>query len=186
MNNVMIDIETLSTAANSVIMSIGAVAFDADGLHEEFYAVVNIDSCVSLGLTVEGKTIAWWLDQGIEARAIFLETGLPLPSVLKALAGAFVWKDTLLWCNGLAFDLPILDSAYRACGMSVPWAYYNGRDYRTIKNEISNEAFNLLRVEPRVEHHALEDAKAQALTLNAIRNYQADPIKRMNLMYAIP
>lgn len=175
MNNIMIDIETLGTAANSVILSIGAVRFDDSGqMDEEFYTNINIDSCLEKGLVVEGRTILWWMGQSDEARAALGLDEHSLTTALIDLANAFDWKDTLVWCNGLSFDLPILDTAYRACGMQTPWQYYNGRDYRTIKCELSKEDFKALEVKPTTGHNALEDAKAQALTLLAIRREAAE------------
>lgn len=173
MNNVMIDIETLGTAANSVILSAGAVQFGENGLGDEFYSNINIDSCLDKGLMVEGRTILWWMGQNDEARAALGQNELPLATALQGLADAFDWKNTLVWCNGLNFDLPILDTAYRACGMQPPWAYYNGRDYRTVKNELDKESFRALEIKPTTAHYALEDAKAQALTLLAIRSWQS-------------
>ena len=41
MNHVMVDIETLGTTNNSVVLSIGAVKFDHQGLGEEFYAEIG-------------------------------------------------------------------------------------------------------------------------------------------------
>ena len=172
MNNVMIDIETLGTAANSVILSIGAVQFGENGLGDEVYSTINIDSCLERGLVVEGRTILWWMGQADAARAALGQNELSLAAALQGLTNAFDWNNTLVWCNGLNFDLPILDSAYRACGMAAPWAYYNGRDYRTIKCELPKETFKALEVTPVVKHDALEDAKAQALTLLAIRALQ--------------
>lgn len=176
MNDVMIDIETLGTAANSVPLSIGAVRFSDRGLEEEFYCVVNTDSCVSRGLVIEERTVLWWAEQGEAARAVLEESalGLALPIALNALSSSFDWANTRVWCNGLNFDLPILDTAYRACGMMAPWAYYNGRDYRTFKAEFSRDLVARLQVEPTVAHHALADAKAQALTLLALRAEQRD------------
>jgi hypothetical protein len=71
--------------------------------------------------------------------------------------------------------LPILDTAYRACGMSAPWAYYNARDYRTLKYEMNKDLFRSLEVKPEVKHNALSDAKAQALTLLAMRAHAVKP-----------
>ena len=178
MNNVMIDIETLGTMTNSVILSIGAVQFGEDGLGDEFYSTINIDSCLERGLVVEGRTILWWMGQDDAARAALGQNELSLAAALQGLTNAFDWNNTLVWCNGLNFDLPILDTAYRACGTQAPWAYYNGRDYRTIKSELDRDVFKSLEVKPTVAHDALEDAKAQALTLLAIRRGTAGAVER--------
>lgn len=165
----MIDVETLGTSANSVLLSIGAVQFDTNGLGESFYCNINIDSCLEKGLVVEGRTILWWMGQDEAARSVLGQDELLLPDALRKLAEAFVWNDTLVWCNGLNFDLPILDTAYRACGMKTPWAYYNGRDYRTFKAMHPRELVDTLKCTPDAAHSALADAKAQALTLLALQ-----------------
>ena len=76
--------------------------------------------------------------------------------------------DKLVWCNGMNFDLPILENAFQAVGARTPWSYYNGRDYRTLKGMFPKELVNRLRVKPTVAHDALDDARAQALALIAL------------------
>lgn len=168
MGNVMIDIETLGTQSTSVIVSIGAVEFTGSELGRSFHRRIDIDSCIRAGLTVDGRTIEWWMTQPADARKIFDSQGEDLGRVLADLTVAFDWTNTLVWCNGMNFDLPILDNAFRAVGLETPWAYYNGRDYRTVKGMFPKELFNSLRVDPVVAHDALEDARAQALTLQAM------------------
>lgn len=170
-NGIMIDIETLGTKSTSAIVSIGAVEFNSDGIVRMFYQRVDIDDCLKHGLTVDGPTVEWWMCQGDAARAVFDDPGIPLDAALVLLAQEFDWGDKKVWCNGLNFDLPILDNAYAACGFRSPWAYYNGRDYRTLVKEVySAGEVSKARVEPAVAHNALEDAKAQALTLIALLN----------------
>jgi len=168
MNNVMLDIETLGTAANSVILSIGAVSFNETELLDSFYVDVDIDSCQDAGLKIDGRTLAWWMEQSDVARQVFSREGLTLDLALTLLSDTFNWQDTLIWANGTNFDLPILDSAYRACNKLVPWAYYNARDYRTLRYQFSKDEFKALCVKPSVAHNALADAEAQALTLIAM------------------
>lgn len=169
MRKIMIDIESLGTKSTSVILSIGAIAFDESGhIGQGFYQRVDIDSCLQRGLTVDGKTIEWWMDQSAEARAVFTEPAKPLSAVLIDLGSAYDWNDTEIWANGSNFDIPILENAYNACGLVIPWKFWNVRDYRTVKNMFSKEFFNTVCVEPVVAHHALEDARAQALTLQAL------------------
>ncbi len=166
--HVMIDIETLGTGADSAIASIGAVAFDDTSLGAEFYAVVDLDSCFRAGLKPEGRTIRWWMEQSEPSRLMFSEDGIDLRSALRELSVAFDWTGTNVWCNGLNFDIPILDTAYRNLGMPSPWRYYDCRDFRTIKGMFSRQTWGGLKVEPTVAHNALEDAKAQAQTLQRV------------------
>lgn len=168
MRNIMVDVETLGTKGTSVILSIGAVEFDGASLGKTFYARVSIDSCLERGLTVDGSTIEWWMAQADDARKVFDVRGEILASALIDLQNAFDWNNTLVWANGSSFDLPILENAYAACHMRAPWKYYNARDYRTVKGMFPPDFVKSVRVESVVAHDALEDARAQALTLQAL------------------
>lgn len=171
MRNIMIDIETLGVRSSSVILSIGAVPFDNDAVGAGFYRRVDIQSCLDVGLTVDASTIEWWMGQSDEARASFDEKGVPLRTALAQLSELFD-DDELVWANGVNFDLPILENAYHACGLTPPWKFCNTRDYRTVKNMFPKELLGSLRIEPVVAHNALGDALAQTLTLQAILHCQ--------------
>lgn len=163
--HIMIDIETLSTCSNAVILSIGAVEFDATTLGKKFHTTIDIDSCLKHGLSIEGRTVAWWMDQSDNARNVFRTPGYTLPDVLQAFSftSEMPWSNAQVWANGTDFDIAILANAYKKCGMKVPWAYNAVRDYRTMRKE-----FPIVKTEPIVAHNALDDAIAQAKTLQAI------------------
>lgn len=174
MDNFMIDIETLGTGSNSVILSIGAVEFDpdSDAIGEGFHVLINIDSCLNKGLTVNSSTLCWWMTQSEEARNIFNRHSEPLhlASALLALRQYMLGKSAMpiVWANGSNFDFPILDNAFRKVEIESPWPYYNVRDFRTIKAVIPKKIFEKLRMKPEVAHDAYHDALAQARTLQNI------------------
>ena len=89
---------------------------------------------------------------------------------------AFNWKNKVVWCNGASFDFPILSNAFLAVGKNAPWAYYNQRDFRTLKNMVSRDDFDKLKVAPMVAHSALADAAAQALTTINIFNHFGESV----------
>ena len=81
MKHVMIDLETLGTKADSVIISIGAVKFDLDSEQMDdngFYASVSIDSNLERGRKIDEDTLLWWLQQSTDAQAVFHEPKQPL------------------------------------------------------------------------------------------------------------
>ena len=172
MNNVQIDLETLGTAPGSVILSIGAVLFDANGIGKEFYCVVSKDSCLMHGLTIDQSTLDWWKKQSDEARKVLIEAESPdalsLTDALERLA-RFIPANARIWSNGANFDQPLLDVAYRALGQSVPWKYFNSRCYRTILALCPTE--KSMRPATVCAHNALEDAKWQAIHMgNVVRH----------------
>lgn len=182
MNNVMLDIETLSVSKNAAIISIGAVFFNpATGeLGSEFYQTITQASCEAQGLEVDGDTLQWWSEQSFAARAVlFCPHATHIMSALGNFE-RFIFDNTPqnqhveIWGNGASFDCAIVANAFRRCGFKLPWRYANERDVRTIV-ALGRE---LLQIDPKyafpfvgTEHHALSDAKHQATYVSHI--YQA-------------
>ena len=172
MRHLMLDLETLGTTPGCVVLSIGAVEFDLDGIKSEFHAHIDVDSSTALGLKVDARTVMWWLDQSKEAQNALLQADtFPIHDVLDAFSDTFDWKDLKVWANGASFDFPILEAVYKAAHRNVPWKHYNQMDFRTMKNLVPSRSYELLRVRPDTAHDALDDARAQALTLVNILNW---------------
>lgn len=162
MSGIMLDLETFGTTPGCAIFSIGAVRFDAEGIHQRVHIHIDPDQ----KLHIEPRTVMWWLEQSKEAQeALLRQTRVSLADALTQLDEAFDWEDSQVWANGASFDFPILKAAYDVCSMQAPWRYYNEMCYRTIRNTVPKATFNQSRVTPRIPHDALCDAEAQALTL---------------------
>lgn len=175
MQNIMLDIETLGTSHNSVILSIGAVEFDNENLGAEFEVYIDPESCTDHGLVIDARTVMWWLGQSEAARGELLKRkGVSLDEALVKLHNAFDWKGKQVWCNGTDFDFPIIASACKAVGILEPWQYWSKMDYRTLKNLVPKKTLQAIRDEivgNYTAHSALDDAKEQALTTIGILNY---------------
>lgn len=138
---IMIDIETLSTAPDASIATIGAIKFSRDvgvtedGIQEDdkLYFRVDKKSCQDLGMTEDPNTIEWWESQHEESRAeVFEEKNRTnIEEALKELA-VFVGSCRYVWSNSPNFDIVILENAYRKCGLRPPWKFWNLRDCRTV------------------------------------------------------
>lgn len=165
MHNIEIDIETLGTSHNSVILSIGAVEFDGEKLGKEFEVFIDPQSCTDHGLVIDASTVMWWMGQSDEARGELLKRkGVTLDEAMVQLHQAFDWKGKKVWCNGTDFDFPIIASACKAVDLPEPWQYWSKMDFRTLKNLLPKKTYGELKVDATVKHSALADAKAQALT----------------------
>ena len=166
MNNVMIDLETLSTKPNAAIVSIGAVFFDPKHgeLGETYYQTIDIETYGECsGFDIDGSTLKWWMQQSDQARAVFSGTmQCDLQPVLRGFH-AFLEShgstaDLKVWGNGAAFDNVILANAYQSTGWAAPWKFWNDRCYRTVK--ALNPQIPFTR--EGVYHNALDDAVSQA------------------------
>lgn len=171
--HVMLDLETLGQGPDSVILSIGAVAFEPDtGLVQEtcsFYANVNPQSCVDLGMKIDASTVLWWMQQSDEARAA-VQLNAGAPSINRALMDFAAWfkvhnDGAPIWGNGSDFDNVILANAYRAASMTQPWKFWNNRCFRTLKN--LHPGIKIARSN-ETKHNALHDAIHQAYHAVAI------------------
>lgn len=168
-NAVMVDLETLSTENNAVILSIGAVRFWLNVKQEEFsneqmfYMTININSCINKGLNVDGNTVNWWMNQSIEAKQDTFSEGASLDKALYFFS-QFVPNNAYIFGNGATFDNIILRSAYKACSIKYPVSYKYDVCYRTL-SRLSDVPF------PRFDgtkHNALDDAKNQTIHLMQI------------------
>jgi DNA polymerase III epsilon subunit-like protein len=173
-HNIMIDLETLGTKSDAVIVSIGAVWFDKyEILDGTFYYAVDIQSCLDLGMSIDASTLEWWLKQGVEAKSVFSESKKhSIHNALNALNNFisydFYYKSCEVWANGAGFDLPILESASRLAKVPLIYDFRQHRCYRTIVNLVPKEIKD--SVKRGKIHNALEDAIYQAKVLIAANN----------------
>jgi len=163
----MIDLETMGTRPTAPIVSIGAVAFDATGIHDKFYANVDLTSAVAAGGIIDPSTVMWWMSQSDESRAALLVKDDQY-SVVGALSALSAWGDwgkvAGVWGNGATFDNVILRETYYRAAVPCPWPFWNDRCYRTIKTIYPNVEL----VRSGTHHNALDDARTQAEHLIAI------------------
>lgn len=160
MNNVMVDLETLGINNSPVILSIGAVKFDENGLGDEFHLTIDRLSCAHVGLIEDQSTIEWWGKQDPEVFRSACSGTEKIHSALKQFA-EWLGPDMKVWGNGACADNVWLRSAYTHCRLPVPWNFWNDRCYRTVKALYPN----VPKVVPLIAHDALHDAIAQANTL---------------------
>lgn len=152
----MIDIETLGTSRNAVITQIGACYFDRNtgDIGDTFLVNIRIQDCLDNGLEVDAGSIKFWFEQGHQD---FLEAPVDLSKALGQFK-TFCKKNSLVWAHA-TFDFPIIANAYKVIKQSLPYAYKNTRDIRTLV-DLSNIAYKRY---PRkgTHHNALDDCKHQ-------------------------
>jgi len=165
MKDMMIDIETLGSGPNSVIVSIGAVMFDIKSSGILSYRP-SYSSCIidpkeqqSLGMTIDASTVLWWLDQSKEAQnATFKGVISPFKETLETLSNFIhTHQPNTIWANSPSFDLVILRNAYAKAGMLVPWNYSIERDVRTLVSITKTDKVPFTGI----QHSALDDCLNQ-------------------------
>jgi exodeoxyribonuclease VIII len=166
----MLDLETLATSPDAVVLTFGAIKFDPFNpsiqMSDGIYFRIDVDEQIDLGRRVDQGTVAWWGTQSAEVREEALgETDrVSLEDFTKAL-NKFVVGATRIWAQGPVFDIVILENLYRQIGKPAPWQYYSIRDSRTLLKALGDD-----RKGGTLLHNALADAVSQAEAVQSAVN----------------
>lgn len=163
MKHVMLDLETLGTTADSVILSIGAVLFDLDAREvakDGFYASISIDSNQDAGRRISEDSLLWWLKQPAAAQQVFHEAKVTLEDALTDLSDWLGHDNRFVWAKGPSFDIAMLEHAYKSFHMDPPWKFWNARCVRTYAALPGASAVKATDL--GAKHNALSDAYSQA------------------------
>lgn len=174
-SNFMIDLETLSTTKDAPVVQIGVCAW------QPYDPTEYVSDIPSLNLNVwphkESKisfeTVQWWMKQSPEAiQSVMLDNSdrrspyRALKALCEFIQDHRVDGPANFWAMPPSFDLVILENLFHLCSCpgDIPWKYNETRDVRTLL-DLAGIGKND-RVMPAIEHVAVEDARAQALTVN--------------------
>lgn len=174
----MVDIETLSTAVNAMVLSVGAVEFDpiTGEIKREFY--YELDLSEQNGRHISASTVQWWFKQCVENQKnidLMVKENKWKDDVKFVLIklGAFIsgndahyveraedYKKIALWACDPDFDLAILANLYEEHNLPVPWKYSEPKSVRTVR--LLSQLKNIEMPKDEASHNALEDCIRQA------------------------
>jgi hypothetical protein len=162
MAHLMIDIESLNTTPDTVILTIGAVLFDPKGMGvlKTIDIRPDVDEQIAMGRSISEDTLRWWGTQSQAAQdEAFGDQGrVPFKEAMETLY-KFSWNADRVWGHGAAFDPVVMEDAWTSLDIKIPWNFYHVRDTRTL--------FELTGVSLKdggyiTTHKASEDAARQA------------------------
>ena len=171
--DIMVDLETLSTKPNALVLTIGAVRFDPfanDGVlkdgpngMDQFYARIDPESFTWPDVDIDDGTVEWWSKQSEDVRKEAFAEDNRQP-IAKVMEDFYRWCQPFdrVWANGSTFDIIILENICRNLGRGIPWQYYQVRDARTVYKMVPHYE----RVNPAL-HHAAWDCWAQTVALQS-------------------
>lgn len=163
--HIMIDLETMGTAADAPILAIGAARFTATGgVAGSMYWLIDGATDIALGAKPDWATILWWMQQSDEARLELVKpeaTRLHIIGALHELSRYIRETPDLegVWGNGASFDNALLAAAYRRAKVDFPYSFRLDRCYRTLRALHPN-----IEIPPTEDaHNALADSIWQAI-----------------------
>lgn len=193
MKHIMVDIETLSTAVNAAVLSIGAVEFDpmSGKIEREFYHELDLSEQESRH--IDANTVQWWFKRcqenpvnfelmtkhnrekdGVEFSLLKLReflTGFNGVSAISARAEGY--ERVTVWACDPDFDIAILNDLYKEHNLPSPWRYSELRSVRTVR--MLTQIAGIDVPQEAISHNALDDCIRQAKEVSYfIANLQHD------------
>lgn len=181
--HIVMDIETLGTESNAIVLSVGMVRIMYDTFLAQYvvpalgssnarYAVFNASSQIKTGRTVSSDTVRWWGNQSLDVQDVILKSMLYMENLEITLLGIRDWmrdspEPCRVWGKGPNFDNKIMDNLItQVFGQNDFWKFRNDRCLRTMGDfGIQYDAEN------QRPHHALYDAHHEAGELVAATNH---------------
>lgn len=158
MAEIMMDIETLGTNHDCVVIQVSMVKFKWDKtITDELTVNLNIQEQLEAKRTVDASTMDWWKDQNPEIFKQCTTNPLPVHEALKRIQN-FIDFDDNIWSHA-TFDVPIIISLFKSFKTKFKWKYKNARDIRTL---IAISEINLNDYDWSAKtHNSLDDSKFQ-------------------------
>lgn len=142
------DIETLGTKADAVVVSAAFLAFDfneqktfEEYVNDAFYVKFSIAEQKAAGRKIDPDTLAWWKKQDDVVRRELMPSAADVSMaegtrmikqyLISKGIDKNVEKNTLRFCRGQDFDVPIMGNLMEMVGETLPGAFWGSRDIRT-------------------------------------------------------
>lgn len=134
----MIDVETIGSTPDSLILSYGFVPFNSDReIGPKFLKKIILDDAMKYGV-ITADTLQWWTKQSFEQFSDLVNSGNTTTKeallVLKDMCEYYMDDNFKVWANGPDFDLEMIENKLHKLNMPMVWLPWNQRCVRTIKS----------------------------------------------------
>ena len=195
---IVFDLETLSTTADAVVLSMGMLMFDlnrrqtfGDLLEQGEEIHFARKPQLALDRNINKNTWEWWTKQSEDARAVlhvpeedcthpreFFNDILYPYYQQWGVNPAWAQKNIKWASRGTHFDAAILSNMFADFNVSEPWKYWNLIDTRSWLHARGwEDNAKLVKPQEMVAHDAKHDVAFEALMLQTSANVSFDKIE---------
>lgn len=162
MNHYMIDIETLGTSSDCMILSIAVVKFSEDEIKDTLLLYPALQEQQIKGRKIEIDTLTWWMKS-----LSMLQANIDPEKPRKSLAFCYnqlAWflapdsEGRIIWAKSPSFHLGIL--RHMITGAPDLWDFREEADVRTAELKLKSKQIEIHR--PLTPHDPMCDAITQA------------------------
>lgn len=168
-DSIMLDVETLGTEKNALMLSVGFIFFDSEGrLGDEcHYYTINPTGFGSRA-EITQDTIDYWKDERRVGNLPDLSSTINLDDFCRLFSAGIAAKKKLtsFWSRGQKFDYEIINYWCNAVGVGMPIPFYKQLDVRTAL--WLGQRHGCVVDKRPVKHNALDDSKEQLRQLRCV------------------
>ena len=179
-NILMIDIETLDTAVTAQVVEVAMLCMQNGVQSKKFHAYIDLDADLTNFFTQSKSTMEFHINSNTEVlenhlRAVVQDRAIKMSELIQHINSltSVIPNDTMIYCFGLSFDIPILSYVAQQTNTKLQLPSY--RNLRCLRTELATaEALGFTYAKKPTAHNAFEDCHAQVELLFSIFNFYKD------------
>ena len=179
-NILMIDIETLDTAVTAQVVEVAMLCMQNKVQSKKFHAYIDLDADLTNFFTQSKSTMEFHINSNTEVlenhlRAVVQDRAIKMSELIQHINSltSVVPNDTMIYCFGLSFDIPILGYVAQQTNTKLQLPSY--RNLRCLRTELATaEALGFTYAKKPTAHNAFEDCHAQVELLFSIFDFYKD------------
>ena len=176
----MIDTETLDTTVTAQVVEVAMLYMQSRVCREKLHTYVDLDAELTSFFTQSKSTMEFHINSNTEVlenhlRAVVQDRAIKMSNLIQHINSltSVIANDTMIYCFGLNFDMPILSYVAQQTYTKLQLPSY--RNLRCLRTELATaEALGFTYEKKPTAHNAIEDCDAQVKLLFSIFDFYKD------------
>lgn len=176
----MIDTETLDTTVTAQVVEVAMLYTQSRVCKEKLHTYVDLDAELTSFFTQSKSTMEFHINSNTEVlenhlRAVVQDRAIKMSNLIQHINSltSVIANDTMIYCFGLNFDMPILSYVAQQTNTKLQLPSY--RNLRCLRTELATaEALGFTYEKKPTAHNAIEDCDAQVKLLFSIFDFYKD------------
>ena len=176
-NILMIDLETLDVTVTAQVVEIAMLYMQSRVCREKLHTYVDLDAELTSFFTQSKSTMEFHINSNTgvlenHLRAVVQDRAIKMSNLIQHINSltSMLPNDTMIYCFGLNFDIPILSYIAQQTNTKLQLPSY--RNLRCLRTELATaEALGFTYEKKPTAHNAFEDCHAQVKLLYSIFDF---------------
>lgn len=183
----MIDLETLDVTVTAQVVEVAMLYMQSRVCREKLHTYVDLDAELTSFFTQSKSTMEFHINSNTEVlenhlRAVVQDRAIKMSNLIQHINSltSDIANDTMIYCFGLNFDMPILSYIAQQTNTKLQLPSY--RNLRCLRTELATaEALGFTYEKKPTAHNAFEDCHAQVKLLFSIFDFYKELTNGTNI-----